>query len=755
MRFPLLLLILVFFAAQATGQIPTIQDCPGAIPVCQQIYEEDLSPSGSGNYPNEINANISCTSGEINSIWYTFTVDQSGDFGFLITPNNLNDDYDWALFNITDASCADIFTDPSLAVSCNAAGGGTCNGLTGATGATNFNVQGGNCNNFPPTINAGFSAFNDLIPVEAGNTYVLMVSNWTGSTNGYTIDFGLSTGIGIFDQTPPEAQLIAHPVSCGEQTIDLLFSEYIDCATIGALNFQLDGPGGPYTLQLIGNGCDQGANFENVFSLIADPPISSMGTFTLQIQPEAGLPLQDLCGNPLAAVTLSFEVDQPIAIPVDIGNDTSVLCVGQTLTLNAFIQAGNYVWQDGSTAPTFLVDQPGLYAVTVTDACGTGNDSIGVTYLMTPPEVELGPDQVLCEGEQLLLDAANDLSIYSWQNGSTDSTFLVTGEGLYAVTVTNACGSVSDQLFVDWVPAISLDLGGDQVACEGASITLDAGNEEAVFLWQDGSTGPVFTAVETGVYSVTVTTACESQSQSVELIFIEEIAPELGQDTFLCAGDTILLDATVPGATFYLWQDGRPGPVYPVTQGGDYTVRIETVCNTFEEEIYIYFYPYISFDLGPDTYLCGTQVLLDAATAGPASYEWQDGTQTPLFIAREPGAYQVRVYNECESVRDTIYIKECEQCAFYFPNIFSPNFDGVNDTFRPLSECPPVEYLFRVFDRWGALVFETRDPAEGWDGTFRGKSVGAGAYAWWMSFTVIENNVPRSDTASGDVILIR
>jgi hypothetical protein len=126
-----------------SGQIvPTNQDCLGAIPVCQQIYIENQSPSGDGNYNNEINTAISCTAGELNSIWYRFTVNQDGDFGFLITPNDPDDDYDWTLFDITNADCGDIASAPSLVVSCNAAGGVGCHGPTGADGSTTWSVQG-------------------------------------------------------------------------------------------------------------------------------------------------------------------------------------------------------------------------------------------------------------------------------------------------------------------------------------------------------------------------------------------------------------------------------------------------------------------------------------------------------------------------------------------------------------------------------------------------------------------------------------
>ncbi|MBK8490527.1 MAG: hypothetical protein IPL49_06345 [Saprospirales bacterium] len=230
-----LILFLALYTATGFAQNPTEQDCLGAIPICQEIYTQTYSPSGTGNYPNEINPSINCTVGELNSVWYTFTVAQSGSFGFLLTPNDLNDDYDWSLFNITNASCSDIFDDPSLVVSCNAAGGGTCNGLTGATGGSSYNNQGGGCNTFPPSQNAGFSAYNDLIPVTFGNTYVLMVSNWTGSTNGYTIDFGYST-VGVWGNNNPP--VIPGIISGPMQVCPGAPFNYSVPLAIGASNYQ-------------------------------------------------------------------------------------------------------------------------------------------------------------------------------------------------------------------------------------------------------------------------------------------------------------------------------------------------------------------------------------------------------------------------------------------------------------------------------------------------------------------------------------
>lgn len=162
MKKTLFLLLALLPIVSILAQAPTIQDCLGAIPVCERIYRENFVRSGDGNISQEINPEITCGFPEEGSVWYTFKVNESGDFGFIITPNQLSDDYDWVLYNITNAKCSDIYFNPSLMVSCNAAGSDeipyTCNGKTGATGATRFNAQTGGCGQFPPR-DIGYSPF--------------------------------------------------------------------------------------------------------------------------------------------------------------------------------------------------------------------------------------------------------------------------------------------------------------------------------------------------------------------------------------------------------------------------------------------------------------------------------------------------------------------------------------------------------------------------------------------------------------------
>ena len=73
-------------------------------------------------------------------MWYAFTVKSSGNLCFTINPTNPSADYDWALYNLTNATCEDIFTDPSLEVSCNYQGTPGLTGANGLPGVTNNHV---------------------------------------------------------------------------------------------------------------------------------------------------------------------------------------------------------------------------------------------------------------------------------------------------------------------------------------------------------------------------------------------------------------------------------------------------------------------------------------------------------------------------------------------------------------------------------------------------------------------------------------
>jgi len=123
---------------------------------------------------------------------------------------------------------------------------------------------------------------------------------------------------------------------------------------------------------------------------------------------------------------------------VNLGND-SILCALATLLLNAEQpHPATYLWQDLSTNTTYLASSEGDYWVIVTDECLQVSDTIYLGYLY-PIEVDLGNDTTLCEGQHLLLSAETPYCTYLWQDGSTESTYLVRYAGVYQVLVSNLC----------------------------------------------------------------------------------------------------------------------------------------------------------------------------------------------------------------------------------------------------------------------------------------------------------------------------
>jgi len=137
---------------------------------------------------------------------------------------------------------------------------------------------------------------------------------------------------------------------------------------------------------------------------------------------------------------------------VNLGMDTTI-CEDNTLTLNATNLSSTYLWQDGSTLPTYLVAQKGTYNVIVNKAGCIAKDTINIDYQMKPG-FTLGQDIQLCLGASYVVKPAINSSVslqglhYLWQDGSTNATLTVNREGTYRLDISNACGFASDEMHV-------------------------------------------------------------------------------------------------------------------------------------------------------------------------------------------------------------------------------------------------------------------------------------------------------------------
>jgi gliding motility-associated-like protein len=188
----------------------------------------------------------------------------------------------------------------------------------------------------------------------------------------------------------------------------------------------------------------------------------------------------------------------------------------------------------------------------------------------------------------LILDATTAGANYLWQDGSTEPIFSLNQSGTYSVEIdVLGCTAIDEiEVIVNEIPY--LELGNDTSICEGENLILNASTAGANHSWQDGSTNSDFEVSQTGTYTVEIELlGCNLQKQ-IEVIVYEIPYLELGNDTSVCEGQILNLDASTIGAN-YLWQDGSANPDFEVSQAGIYSLEIEVNGCKNKDEIKVNF----------------------------------------------------------------------------------------------------------------------------------------------------------------------
>ena len=336
-----------------------------------------------------------------------------------------------------------------------------------------------------------------------------------------------------------------------------------------------------------------------------------------------------------------------------LGNDTSI-CADQEITLNATVPDATYLWNTGATSATFSTSAAGTYSVTVSLNGCSASDTITVGSLAVA-EIELGNDTIICAGEPLVLDASYPGATYLWQDGSTSPTIIAADGGTFSVEATLGGCITTDQMTVEITPLPTVDLGNDTSICAGQALLLDATYPGATYLWQDGSTTPTLNAATGGLYTVVVNPNGCTATDSVTLAVHPLPSVNLGNDTSLCVGQTIVLDATYPGAS-YLWNDGTTGANLVTGITGTYSVVVDLNGCTATDAVAIEVIDLSDVELGDDQRLCPGESATLAAQSVSASYLWNTGASTSTINVNAAGTYAVLVQNGTCSVADTVVV---------------------------------------------------------------------------------------------------
>ena len=342
------------------------------------------------------------------------------------------------------------------------------------------------------------------------------------------------------------------------------------------------------------------------------------------------------------------------------------------------------------------------------------------------------------------------------------------GDPLVFWGFTSGTGALNNNHEVCFTYTTFLDQLEDVVLCPNGEVQLHVTGGVSYewtppdYLSDPYSPNPVASPPESMTYQVAIFDECGRPVYDQLYILVDGDSSfvELGADTLICTDTPLLLDATTPGAA-YQWSTGATSPTLSVDQTGYYqvTVTIDDYCFD-SDRIEVIAVPEPEFAFPDYPTLClETELILDATFSGSeAAYEWQDGSELPTYPVSRAGLYSVTVTNYCGTVSSSVEL-EYEDCRqVYFPNAFSPDFDGLNDYFFPQDNGDvSVVELLQVFDRWGNLVFEaiglsTNDPTSGWDGRFRGQKAPADVYVWQAE---VEFRDGHRDRLSGDLHLLR
>lgn len=227
----------------------------------------------------------------------------------------------------------------------------------------------------------------------------------------------------------------------------------------------------------------------------------------------------------------------------------------------------------------------------------------------------------------------------------------------------------------------------------------------------DGSTSeewePIHSYSAIGTYTVELISVINNDTliKIMEVIIEGPPSVDLGIDsTLLCDGDTLLLNAYYY-ASYYTWQDSSYQSNFPVTEEGEYFVEVKNICGTASDTVGIEM-DKDEISLGEDTLICTQEPLLLLANQPSATnWLWQDGSTLPFYEAENTGEYFVLVTTPCLLIYDSISV-ETQDCGLIAPNIFTPNNDGVNDTFSILNLNElNYKWSLEVYNRWGLKVY--------------------------------------------------
>jgi len=293
----------------------------------------------------------------------------------------------------------------------------------------------------------------------------------------------------------------------------------------------------------------------------------------------------------------------------------------------------------------------------------------------------------------------------------------------------------------------------DNTFCLQGEVTLSGVPDALSYSWSNGAATPQQVVSQDGVYWVRSFKNCVINVDTFHVKLVD-FDVDLGNDTSICTGKPVVLDAFVPGAS-YQWQDGSGNATFTAAEKGRYSVTVTKDGCVETDEIQVdLLEPYLALR-EQDTLVCGNRPFTLHADAFPeSSYSWNNGGTGASLQAADSGLYIVTASNVCGSFSDSVHVATMTCfCDAFVPNAFTPNGDGANDVLLARLNCPGItQFVMRVYNRYGQRLFDSNDIDRGWDGMQRGSPVDVGTYYYYVEYKGDDGAVVKK---KGEVTVLR
>ncbi|QJB41866.1 gliding motility-associated C-terminal domain-containing protein [Chitinophaga oryzae] len=440
-------------------------------------------------------------------------------------------------------------------------------------------------------------------------------------------------------------------------------------------------------------------------------------------------------------------------------------------------------------SPRFQYKQPGTYNVQLFLRSTVGCEKT-VTHPLTVydrPPFRATADTLLCYRDSLRMWAASDLpGTYQWTpdnykilNPKTPNPIVFPRiDTAYTVRFTDQQGCTNDKrILVDVRDSLLIHTQPDSTVCTGDEIHLTVQADGAyAYQWTNlGNNQVVSNLIDAFVtpappqqtYEVVASLGKCHTADTVSLKVVDPPKPVAYPDTTICFGTPVLLRAE--GGAYYRWSPSYyvKDPTHAMTLAypEDTTRFTVTVTDTLgcpkkvTASALVRVVPKVRAFAGNDTIVM-LNVPFRLQASGGVRYTWAPVTglndpkvPNPVTMINRDITYTVTAYSQegCSGT-DDIFVRFIAGPEIYIPNAFSPNGDGQNDVFRPIPVGMVKIDFFRVFDRWGKLMYDNTAYMKGWDGRVNGQPAAVGTYVWVVQGRDVDD---KTVLRKGTVTLVR